>query len=149
MVANSVESKQAYFSSTVSSVTSETAGWLVKQLCNESDSCTPCHDTDLNIKPCSMQLAEGCHSLAIYLQVRWSPVIKVTAFCFLFFIFFWNTLWPKWRFKWDRWRTQETEAQSIMFMDSLFSGRSGLCGACTVCQFYLTFFLSFQHDKQH
>lgn len=85
MVANPVESKQAYFSSTVSSVTSETTGLLVNQLCNKSDSCTPCHDTDLNIKPCSMQLAKGCHSLAIYLQVRWSPVIKVTAFCFFFF----------------------------------------------------------------
>lgn len=49
--------QQAYFSSTMSSVTSGAAGWLVRQLCKESDSYTPCHDSDsatYNFKPSNM-----------------------------------------------------------------------------------------------
>lgn len=50
----------------MSSVTSGTAGLLVRHLCKESDSYTPCHDTDsttYNIKLCNMS---SCKKLPLY-----------------------------------------------------------------------------------
>lgn len=85
------------------------------------------------------QPAESCHYPAI------PPARQMEtnyAGCCVYFYFFGVLHHPS--FKWERWRMQETATERVMcaFVDRLFSGRCGLCGVYTVCQFYLTFFLS-------
>lgn len=91
------------------------------------------------------QQAESCHSPAIppARQIR-----QVTLYIFL------NTSQPKSRFKWDRWRTQETGAERIMCVSySSIAFLVGGVGFVVLTQFvsfiWLSFGLSFRPDKHH
>lgn len=82
--------QQACVSSTMSSATSGTAGLLVRHLCKESDSCTPCHGTDstYNGKPCNMS---SCRTLPLssYSTYITDGALLCGLLCLFIYLFLW------------------------------------------------------------